>query len=139
MAAGVCSRRGNCAGAGNGWADPGLLPGGALAGELLWAAGVRVNPFSIFGKLNPMKKDSLGLSVNDWFKLWLRRDDVVSKLTSRKLWATVVAATIAAFGQGIGLPEGAITTIVGLVTKYILAQAAVDAAAQVAGGLKKPE
>lgn len=75
---------------------------------------------------NPFGKDSLGLTPGDWFKLWLRRDDMFSKLSSRKLWATVAAAAIAAFGGGLGIPEAAIHQIVQLVTVYIIGQAVVD-------------
>ena len=76
--------------------------------------------FGIFGK------DSLGLSTGDWFKLWLRRDDMLGKLSSRKLWATVAAAAIAAFGGGLSIPESAIHQIVQLVTVYIIGQSVVD-------------
>ena len=76
--------------------------------------------FGIFGK------DSLGLSAGDWFKLWLRRDDMLGKLSSRKLWATVTAAALAAFGGGLGIPESALHQIVQLVTVYIIGQSVVD-------------
>ena len=53
---------------------------------------------------------------------------MLSKLKSRKLWATVVGTALAAFGSQLGLPEPITTKIVALIATYIVGQSVVDAA-----------
>ena len=52
---------------------------------------------------------------------------MLSKLGSRKLWATVAGAAVIAFGKGLGLDDTQTLSIAGLVAAYIAGQSHVDA------------
>lgn len=52
---------------------------------------------------------------------------MVSKLKSRKLWATVAGAAFAALGSSLGVPDAVVTKIVALIGVYIAGQSTVDA------------
>lgn len=81
--------------------------------------------------LNPWGRDKFGFTNWDYLSLFNRREELFSKLSSRKLWATVAAATLSVFGQQLGLPPDAIATVVKLVTVYVIGQGVVDAATAV--------
>ena len=51
------------------------------------------------------------------------------KLKSRKLWAAVVGATLAALGEGIGLSPETVKWIVAIAGSYIVGQGIADAGA----------
>lgn len=53
----------------------------------------------------------------------------MSKLKSRKLWAAVAGAALAALGVEIGLPEEAVNGIIAIVVSYIVGQGIADAGA----------
>lgn len=79
----------------------------------------------------------MGLGIRDrWrlFNLYRRREEVFEKLSSRKLWAAVVGATLTAFGGELGMNEDTTTHIVQIVVGYIVGQGVVDAAKAAKGG-----
>lgn len=54
----------------------------------------------------------------------------MGKLKSRKLWVTVLGAALTALSQQLGIPEGLVTPIAGIVGAYVLGQSLVDSKAQ---------
>ena len=61
--------------------------------------------------------------------LYMHKEEIVSKLFSRKLWATVAGAALIALGSQLGLPESVYKDLVTLIMTYIAGQSVVDAAA----------
>ncbi len=57
---------------------------------------------------------------------------MIEKLKSRKLWATVIAAALAALGGQLGVSHDLIENIVQLVMAYVIGQGIADVA-------RKPE
>lgn len=55
---------------------------------------------------------------------------IIEKLKSRKLWVTVVTATLVALGGQLGFDEATITKLVGMASAYVLGQGIADAGAQ---------
>lgn len=78
-------------------------------------------------KRNPPPKLSL------WDKLKLLRllndKTMFEKLKSRKLWATVIGAAVVTLGQQLGLSEDFITSVVTLISAYVVGQGIADAGA----------
>lgn len=68
-----------------------------------------------------------------WDKLKLLRfandKTMIDKLKSRKLWATVIGAAVAALGGELGIGEDLVTKIVALVSAYVIGQGIADAGA----------
>lgn len=85
------------------------------------------NPLDILKA--PFRRDKLGLTPFDWFQLFLRRDDMLDKLKSRKLWAAVAGSALGTFLAQLGLSELMIGTILSPVIAYILGEAHIDAKA----------
>ena len=67
--------------------------------------------------------------TKDMMWLYLHKEELVGKLFSRKLWATVVGAALLTLGQQLGLPESVYKDLLTLLMTYIAGQSAVDAAA----------
>lgn len=82
------------------------------------------NPLDILRA--PFRRDKLGMTPTDWFSLWLRRDALLTKLGSRKLWVTVAAAAIITFCGQMGLLPEICDNIVKLAQTYLGAEAAID-------------
>ena len=75
---------------------------------------------------NPIRKIKNGMDL-----LWVytHKEEIMGKIFSRKLWATVVGAALIAFGSQLGLPESIYKDLVTLIMTYIAGQSAVDVAA----------
>ena len=56
---------------------------------------------------------------------------MLSKLKSRKLWATVAGAALLTFGSSLGVDDAITAKIVNLLMAYIGGQSIVDAAAAI--------
>lgn len=50
----------------------------------------------------------------------------MSKFKSRKLWATVIAGALTAFGEGLGIDPEAAAWLVKLVMAYVVGQGIAD-------------
>lgn len=61
--------------------------------------------------------------------LLTRKNDMIAKLKSRKLWAAVVGSVIVALGQQLGLSPDIIQWVGTIVTGYIVGQGIADAGA----------
>jgi hypothetical protein len=72
----------------------------------------------------------------EFFKLYRRREAVLAKLGSRKLWAAVIGAAMVTIGGQLGLPEDTTDKLVAIVVAYIVGQGVVDAVAAKNGGAK---
>lgn len=53
---------------------------------------------------------------------------MLSKLTSRKMWASAVTAAAVVIGNHLGVPNDILTMVVQVVSAFIIGQAAVDTA-----------
>lgn len=66
-----------------------------------------------------------------WDKLRLLRllnnKAMLEKLKSRKLWATVIAATLVTLGQQLGVSPDMVENLVQLVMAYVIGQGIADA------------
>lgn len=51
---------------------------------------------------------------------------MITKLKSRKLWATVIAATLATLGSQLGVDSELVNKLIEMVMVYVTAQAVVD-------------
>lgn len=88
------------------------------------------NPLDILRA--PFRRDKLGMTPTDWFSLWLRRDALLTKLGSRKLWAAVASAGWATFAAQLGMPESVNLAVLGIIATYIGGQSYVDGKAAAA-------
>lgn len=59
---------------------------------------------------------------------------MVSKLKSRKLWATVIVSAITALAEQLGLPSEAVENLVNIGIAYLISQGGVDAISALKGG-----
>jgi hypothetical protein len=77
-----------------------------------------------------MRTPDLKLSLWDKLKLVKNHKTMLAKLTSRKLWAALVGAFLAAFGQGLGLDPASVQWAASILVAYILGESHVDSIVQ---------
>ena len=92
-------------------------------------------PLSKFKRRKPSGSRVLDLNPAISILNSIRKMDL-SKLKSRKLWATIIGTIIVSVGGSIGLSPDAVTPLAAMISAYVLGQGIADAGSQ--GKADKP-